>query len=29
VLLPGGHFTPVDCPQEVSAALCEFCAQLA
>jgi pimeloyl-ACP methyl ester carboxylesterase len=29
VLLPGGHFTPVDCPQEVSAALRDFCAQLA
>jgi pimeloyl-ACP methyl ester carboxylesterase len=24
VLLPGGHFTPIDCPQEVVAALREF-----
>jgi pimeloyl-ACP methyl ester carboxylesterase len=23
-LLPGGHFTPVDCPREVSTAVCEF-----
>jgi 2-hydroxymuconate-semialdehyde hydrolase len=23
-ILPGGHFTPVDCPREVSAALCDF-----
>jgi 2-hydroxymuconate-semialdehyde hydrolase len=23
-ILPGGHFTPVDCAPEVSAALCEF-----
>ncbi|HSY05001.1 MAG TPA: alpha/beta fold hydrolase [Steroidobacteraceae bacterium] len=28
VLLPGGHFTPVDCPAEVSAALCSFFATL-
>jgi pimeloyl-ACP methyl ester carboxylesterase len=25
-ILPGGHFTPADCPQEVSAALCDFVA---
>ena len=24
VILPGGHFTPSDCPQEVSGAICEF-----
>jgi pimeloyl-ACP methyl ester carboxylesterase len=24
VLLPGGHFTPIDCPQEVATALREF-----
>jgi 2-hydroxymuconate-semialdehyde hydrolase len=24
VILPGGHFTPSDCPQEVSAAICDF-----
>lgn len=23
-ILPGGHFTPSDCPQEVSAAICDF-----
>jgi len=26
VLLPGGHFTPADCPIEVVAALCDFIA---
>ena len=24
VILPGGHFTPSDCPQEVGAAICDF-----
>jgi len=24
VILPGGHFTPSDCPQEVSGAICDF-----
>lgn len=24
VILPGGHFTPSDCPQEVSGAICNF-----
>lgn len=24
VLLPGGHFTPSDCPREVSTAICDF-----
>jgi 2-hydroxymuconate-semialdehyde hydrolase len=24
VVLPGGHFTPSDCPQEVGAAICDF-----
>ena len=24
VILPGGHFTPSDCPQEVSEAICDF-----
>jgi pimeloyl-ACP methyl ester carboxylesterase len=24
VILPGGHFTPSDCPQEVSRAICDF-----
>ena len=28
VLLPGGHFTPLDCPQEVSAALKDFLLKL-
>jgi pimeloyl-ACP methyl ester carboxylesterase len=28
VLLPGGHFTPSDCPTEVVAALCDFFARL-
>jgi pimeloyl-ACP methyl ester carboxylesterase len=28
VQLPGGHFTPLDCPAEVAAALREFLAQL-
>jgi len=28
VLLPGGHFTPVDCPTEVAAALRDFLARL-
>jgi len=28
VLLPAGHFTPIDCPGEVAAALCEFLARL-
>ena len=28
VLLPGGHFTPVDCPGEVATALCAFLARL-
>jgi len=27
-LVPGGHFTPLDCPAEVAAALCTFLAQL-
>jgi pimeloyl-ACP methyl ester carboxylesterase len=29
VRLPGGHFTPLDCPGEVATALCEFLARLA
>ena len=28
VLLPGGHFTPVDCPGEVASALRDFLARL-
>jgi pimeloyl-ACP methyl ester carboxylesterase len=28
VLLPGAHFTPLDCPAEVAAALREFLATL-
>jgi pimeloyl-ACP methyl ester carboxylesterase len=28
VILPGGHFTPVDCPVEVAAALCNFLVRL-
>jgi pimeloyl-ACP methyl ester carboxylesterase len=24
IVLPGGHFTPVDCPREVAEALCSF-----
>lgn len=28
VILPGGHFTPLDCPAEVGAALCAFFARL-
>jgi pimeloyl-ACP methyl ester carboxylesterase len=28
VLLPGGHFTPLDCPAEVGAALLQFLARL-
>jgi pimeloyl-ACP methyl ester carboxylesterase len=28
VLLPGGHFTPMDCPREVASALLEFLAHL-
>ena len=24
VILPGGHFTPSDCPQEVTGAICDF-----
>lgn len=28
-LLPGGHFTPLDCPREVAAQLCSFLASLA
>jgi pimeloyl-ACP methyl ester carboxylesterase len=27
-LVPGGHFTPLDCPTEVSSLLCEFLARL-
>jgi pimeloyl-ACP methyl ester carboxylesterase len=29
VRLPGGHFTPLDCPGEVATALCKFLARLA
>jgi pimeloyl-ACP methyl ester carboxylesterase len=29
VMLPGGHFTPADCPNEVARALCEFLTRLA
>ncbi len=28
LLLPGGHFTPMDCPEEVGAALLDFLARL-
>jgi pimeloyl-ACP methyl ester carboxylesterase len=28
VLVPGGHFTPLDCPKEVAAALCDFLLRL-
>jgi pimeloyl-ACP methyl ester carboxylesterase len=28
VLLPGAHFTPLDCPAEVAAALRDFLATL-
>jgi pimeloyl-ACP methyl ester carboxylesterase len=28
VLLPGGHFTPIDCPEEVAAALRDFLSHL-
>jgi pimeloyl-ACP methyl ester carboxylesterase len=28
VKLPGGHFTPLDCPAEVAGALCTFLASL-
>jgi pimeloyl-ACP methyl ester carboxylesterase len=28
VVLPGGHFTPMDCPEEVGAALLDFLARL-
>jgi len=24
IRLPGGHFTPLDCPEDVARALCEF-----
>ena len=24
IRLPGGHFTPLDCPDDVAQALCEF-----
>jgi 2-hydroxymuconate-semialdehyde hydrolase len=29
IVLPGGHFTPVDCPREVAEALCRFLRALA
>ena len=28
VVVPGGHFTPLDCPGEVAGALCAFLARL-
>jgi 2-hydroxymuconate-semialdehyde hydrolase len=28
VLLPGGHFTPMDCPAEVASELCDFLTRL-
>lgn len=28
VILPGGHFTPSDCPQEVSGAICDFVSEV-
>ena len=28
VVVPGGHFTPLDCPREVAGALCAFLARL-
>jgi len=28
VVLPGGHFTPLDCPAEVATALRDFLARL-
>ena len=28
VVLPGGHFTPADCPEELAAALNDFLARL-
>jgi hypothetical protein len=29
IVLPDGHFTPVDCPREVAEALCSFLRGLA
>jgi pimeloyl-ACP methyl ester carboxylesterase len=29
LILPGGHFTPMECPEEVAAALTEFLARVA
>ena len=29
IVLPGGHFTPIDCPREVAEALCSFLSGLA
>jgi pimeloyl-ACP methyl ester carboxylesterase len=28
VILPGGHFTPSDCPEEVSGAICDFVSEV-